>query len=250
MRFLAHSLPGRPEEEWHDLADHLEDVAAQAANIAAKWGASEWGRAAGLLHDIGKYSAEFQARVRGAPHQVDHSTAGAQLAVERYGPSGRLLAHLICGHHGGMADGACDDAGALMARLGKRVPRHAAWVDEVVVPAGLDLPRLSGHPTARPTRVGMALSHFGRMVFSALIDADRSDTEAFYAKACGYEIERGDWPSLGIIARQLNTYMAELAGDASDTPVNRVRAEILGQVRCRTGIKRGAASLTFQTGGV
>ena len=95
----------------------------------------------------------------------------------------------------------------------------------------------------------MALSHFGRMVFSALIDADRLETEIFYARACGYEIERGDWPSLGIIARQLSTYMAELAGKAGDTPVNRVRAEILGQVRCMTGVKRGFASLTVPTGG-
>ena len=75
--YLAHSLDGRPEEEWHSLAGHLEATAA----IAELNAAGVWGRAAGPLHDVGKYSAEFQARVRGAPERVDHSTAGAQIAV-------------------------------------------------------------------------------------------------------------------------------------------------------------------------
>ncbi|MCG3125530.1 MAG: hypothetical protein CHACPFDD_00354 [Phycisphaerae bacterium] len=83
-----------PPTEWEPLADHLRLVAEGhelfpgAAGFAAAFGAAEWGRLAGLWHDIGKYSAEFQAYLRSASeldaHQesrpgtrLDHSTAGA-----------------------------------------------------------------------------------------------------------------------------------------------------------------------------
>ena len=59
-RHFAHSLPGRPSEDWEPLEDHLHAVADLAAKFADKFGAAEWGRAAGLWHDLGKFSAEFQ----------------------------------------------------------------------------------------------------------------------------------------------------------------------------------------------
>ena len=91
--FYAHSKPGQ-EAEWEPLVDHLHLVAdgddrfPGAASFAAAFGAAEWGRLAGLWHDLGKYSAEFQAYLRSANgldahlesragNRVDHSTAGA-----------------------------------------------------------------------------------------------------------------------------------------------------------------------------
>ncbi len=44
--------------------------------LAAPFGAEELGRLAGLSHDLGKYSMEFQRRLAGGP-KVDHATAGA-----------------------------------------------------------------------------------------------------------------------------------------------------------------------------
>lgn len=63
MDHYAHSLEGRPVEEWQPLEEHLENVAEMAAEFAKPFGGQEWARLAGLWHDLGKYSAEFQKRL-------------------------------------------------------------------------------------------------------------------------------------------------------------------------------------------
>ncbi|MFZ3090507.1 MAG: hypothetical protein WA240_07800 [Nitrospirota bacterium] len=54
MSFYAHSIKGKPVEEWHLLDEHLKGTAELAAAFAAEFGCSEWGRLAGLWHDAGK----------------------------------------------------------------------------------------------------------------------------------------------------------------------------------------------------
>ena len=48
----------------HHLEDHLKGVAALAGQFASTFGGSDWGEAAGLWHDLGKYSKEFQRRIK------------------------------------------------------------------------------------------------------------------------------------------------------------------------------------------
>jgi CRISPR-associated endonuclease/helicase Cas3 len=74
---------GKPEP----LLAHLELVAQLCEQFTAKFNAGSWGRVAGLLHDIGKFSREFQAYIRGLGPgaTVDHSTAGAQYAHQHLG---------------------------------------------------------------------------------------------------------------------------------------------------------------------
>ena len=100
----------------HALEEHLSEVAKGAAKFAETFGSSDWGFLAGLWHDLGKYSAEFQRRIKavsgydaeahleGQPGRVDHSTAGAQHAIVQFGLHGRILAYLIAGHHAGLPD--------------------------------------------------------------------------------------------------------------------------------------------------
>src|SRR5258706_8055266 len=102
---FAHTGCKNDRSDWHPLSAHLYAVAALAEERAAKFGAAPAGRACGLLHDLGKYSTEFQARLSGATARVDHSTAGARLAAQRYGQLGRLIAYVIAGHHAGLANG-------------------------------------------------------------------------------------------------------------------------------------------------
>lgn len=97
--------------ELHGLADHLIEVAKLAAEYASVFGTGDWARLAGLWHDLGKYSADFQSYIRSAsgydaeahietaPGKVNHSDAGAQYAVEQFGVYGRIIAYLIAGHH-------------------------------------------------------------------------------------------------------------------------------------------------------
>lgn len=51
-RFYAHSMDGRPADEWHQLDEHLKEMAELVASFAAELGCGEWGYLAGLWHDI------------------------------------------------------------------------------------------------------------------------------------------------------------------------------------------------------
>ena len=53
------------------LCAHAEEVARLATGFAEVFGWAEVARALGLLHDAGKASAEFLARLRGAGGRVD-----------------------------------------------------------------------------------------------------------------------------------------------------------------------------------
>ncbi|OQW36552.1 MAG: hypothetical protein A4E20_06605 [Nitrospira sp. SG-bin2] len=45
----------------HDLEDHLRTVGELANEFASAFGSSDWGRLAGLWHDLGRYSSAFQS---------------------------------------------------------------------------------------------------------------------------------------------------------------------------------------------
>jgi hypothetical protein len=73
----AHSLPGKPPEDWHKLDQHLTDTALLADEFCRDF-APGWGYLAGLWYDLGKYQAAFQRRIGADPNahtdeRVDHS---------------------------------------------------------------------------------------------------------------------------------------------------------------------------------
>lgn len=97
--------------EIHDLEEHLRGVALLARQFADAFGSSDWAHLAGLWHDLGKYRPRFQryiaqvsgydadAHIEGKPGKSPHSTAGALLACDKFGTTGKVLAYLIAGHH-------------------------------------------------------------------------------------------------------------------------------------------------------
>lgn len=260
--FYAHSIEGREERLWQGLSSHLRGVGSLSAQFAEKFGAYRAGLCAGRLHDVGKYSIAFQNRIRNRGPKVDHSTAGARKVVELATPAdgrvtpdlliAQIVAHAIAGHHAGLPD-TLGTAGALDDRLSRDLePLDPIWREEIS-PEVSDL-----WPSCierRPEDLGAmprALAFFGRMLFSALVDADFRDTEAFYANAEGRTPNR-DWPRLpdvvdGLIAR-IDAHMAGLATSASDTPVNRLRGEILSHVRAGAAKPTGLFTLSVPTGG-
>ena len=83
------------------------------------------------------------------------------------------------------------------------------------------------------------------MVFSCLVDADFRDTEDFYCAAEGRSVDR-EWPSLheaivGDLLARFDAHMAEMTAAAKATPVNTLRAEILGHVRGRAARNKGSS---------
>lgn len=118
----AHSTARADQADWEPLSTHLEEVARLAAEFAASFGGQRAACLAGLLHDLGKFSAEFQAYIRGNGPGVDHSTAGAREVLSAaVAPADRivaaLLAHAIAGHHAGLPDRKSVAGGGLDLRL-------------------------------------------------------------------------------------------------------------------------------------
>lgn len=52
MAYYAHSVSGRPEEEWEPLARHLVEVEDGARRHGQSFGAEGLAALAGLLHDL------------------------------------------------------------------------------------------------------------------------------------------------------------------------------------------------------
>ena len=59
MKYLAH-IDGDREQS---VKEHLQGTAELAEKFAAKFRKADWGYCCGMLHDIGKYSAEFQKKI-------------------------------------------------------------------------------------------------------------------------------------------------------------------------------------------
>jgi len=240
--FYAHSRDTRIEE-WQLLAEHLENVSKLAGNFAQSFGAREWGEITGLLHDAGKYSLEFQARLKGNNMKIDHSTAGAQIAKEHFREYGYLLAYAIAGHHGGLPDGGSEaNESSLWGRLCKELPHYECFYDEINIEQ--KILRLN---FGKPTKPGFVLSFFIRMIFSCLVDADYLDTEQFYTKE--KSLSRGVFHKLSVLDERLNQYITGIVAQAEDTLVNRERAHVRKCCQLLAENDKGLFTLTVPTGG-
>jgi CRISPR-associated endonuclease/helicase Cas3 len=247
----AHSLKGRPAGAWEELPVHLQAVALRAADFAAPFGWSEAARVAGLLHDIGKASPAFQAYIAqtgrdGAARGPDHSTAGAREAEKAYGRGlGTLLAHLVAGHHAGLADTA-----KLEERLSpeRELEPYEGWRDHtgpLPPPAYL---RPSNNWRPDKDRAGFSAAFLTRMLFSCLVDADFLETAAFYDRAEGRALRRGNHADLDDLRDRLRAHMAGLDGQRDDL-VSRVRSRVLTAARAKAVEAPGLFTLTVPTGG-
>jgi len=244
--YFAHSTEDSGKGDWQPLDQHLSEVARRCGEFASRFGAERWGRVCGLLHDLGKFSREFQSRLEGG-RRVDHATAGARRAVELFGPGlGRLLAYAIAGHHSGLPDGGADGGprtDTLSGRLDPvkvKVPEirdFQSLLDEVPKPDQLPRPPIG--------RDGFSRAFFIRMLFSSLVDADFLDTEAWLARdKAGL---RGGYPTVPELLHQLDKHLDTIC--RYDTPVNQRRAEILAKCREAALLKPGIFSLAVPTGG-
>jgi CRISPR-associated endonuclease/helicase Cas3 len=278
--FWAHSPPiESPDQAAHGLVEHLQQVAVLASGFAQDWGAAFAGLA-GLWHDLGKYRPGFQRYIRQTadahiegrlPQGSDksHSAAGALHALrvfeQAHGPDAarlaRVLAYVIAGHHAGLADW----TGGLDARLlgtgaalSDKEYAEALAVAQTDAPALLSLPAgfdLRAVAQAIPgARGGNPLSWamWTRMLFSALVDADFLDTEAFMD--AGRSQARAGYANLSVYQRQLDEFLDRKTADVAASgrahdPVMQARAQVLQQCRDKAAQPPGVYSLTVPTGG-
>lgn len=269
MELYAHTCISEELREPQPLADHLNAVADTASLFSARFGMGAWGRALGLLHDAGKSSRAAQLRLFGDPRSVDHATAGAKIAVERYNGkengamAGQLMAYAIAGHHGGQPNGVLSTRGAdagrtpLEARLAKEVEPFDAFFDlvdagEITLPrpADLGVPLI---PTRKPAPANAVAANcfstyvLGRMLYSSLVDADYLDTEYYMTPKVAAQRESRQCASV----QQLRAMLAKALQSKArtDTTVNQARQAVLSDCLAAADYEPGLFSLTVPTGG-
>jgi len=187
QRDVAHELvahsPGATAE-WHSLSDHLASTGKLCGQFSAPFESQLAGQLVGHVHDLGKADPAWQHYLRTvatgvSSPTVDHKTAGALLLSE-WGVA--VLAPLVLGHHGGLTN-AVDARARLTSTPTDGQQAASARASDL----GLSPPRgLAGvvpswaMPVSGQDRAGLRrLEFWMRMVFSALIDADRLDTASF-----------------------------------------------------------------------
>lgn len=250
MSFYAHSTPNPDQSDWQSLENHLGNVGRMAAERAHWFGADALAHISGTLHDLGKYTLQFQGRLKGEVPRVDHATWGAVVAKDRYRPLGMLMAYAIAGHHAGLANGeGGEKRSSLRDRLGRNYvsglpPLLDDWKQEI------DLPDMAGLPEdfcVKKERGAFQLSLLTRMVFSCLVDADFVDTDNFYRGLERREPRsEGKGPSLSALREKLDAYLTTLPHTGG---INPLRADILAHVRAKADSAPGLFSLTVPTGG-
>lgn len=261
----------------HGLVEHLQAVAGGARRHAPP-GGEVWAELAGLWHDLGKFRPGFQSYVRTdddahiegrgvGKRDKSHSAAGALHAMrallERNGSFGRragkMLAMLIAAHHAGLYDsadleerlagGGAADSEREYAEAIDACRRHAPEL--LCISEGVDsaklfeaIPGLADEPLAQAMWV--------RMLFSALVDADFLDTEAYMDR--GKSAQRAEFPPLSDYLVRLDARLEEISEEVrtagrSDDPVIRARAAVLADCRSAAEEPPGVFSLQVPTGG-
>lgn len=155
------------------------------------------------------------------------------------------MAYLIAGHHAGLPNGTEGaDHSSLSRRLSSAEPGlgiMAPKIKELLLPPFMRenrFDRING---------GFQLSFFIRMVYSALVDADFLDTEAFMDRekaSC-----RVEYPPLEELYPLLKKYLKDLKEESSQNRINYLRNEILTECRKAAEFEQGLFSLTVPTGG-
>jgi len=275
---IAHIDPARPEQPPHSLEDHLRAVAELAATHSGSPGLAYL---AGLWHDLGKYREGFQRYIRqinGAEAHIEgklpqgsdksHSAAGALWAerylTEKLGAEGKVLARIlqfvIAGHHAGLDDWHSDN-GSLKTRLyGSDAQRefsdacaghpHAAILaPDITWPRAADVPL----PFKGPEEIPGGFALWLRILFSALVDADFLDTEAFMNRAAA-AARATTSPPMTALLQAFDDYMEKKAisletAGLQDSPVNQHRATVLAACRAKAEGQPGTYTLTVPTGG-
>jgi len=268
------------------LSEHLSGVAARCSELANKLGLEKAGELIGLLHDLGKATKTFQDYLlsfatdgeacddlRG---KIDHSTAGAQCLLANIPGAKRedslprivanFLAICIASHHSGLIDCLAPDGDdKLTERLDKPDKNSRlleAWagldpsvkcraealmhdpdlVTEVrdrIASLAASLDKGEGD---KDVQVGLLL----RLLFSCLIDGDRTDTANFEKPAAAVHRQDQAYETWENLLDRLDRTLSQMNTDGA---VNGIRRQVSDECFRAADRLGGIYTLTVPTGG-
>ncbi|OJG92130.1 CRISPR-associated helicase cas3 [Enterococcus silesiacus] len=269
----------KSDKENQYLKDHLAECAELSADWGEKIGLRKTSYLAGLLHDLGKYSNEFQVYLKKAVADpksvtrgsVDHSTAGGKLLFDYCHKNSRdpfsyilaeLVGNAIISHHSsrGLQD--------FFTPEGEATSDYLRRVDEIeVVEYELIKGRffqevmseeqfqkllleatkeLKGfYQTDGKNRVKQNDTFFLlKFIYSCLLDADRTNTMLFEENKIFKQHEND--VLLQSYSQSLEEYISTFT---ADTPINQLRSQMSEQCKNFAERKTGIYTLSIPTGG-
>lgn len=236
--------------------EHLQAVANLAEQFGSEVGMPTSGRAAGLLHDFGKYSGSFQDVLRGTVSGVDHAICAAAFLYAAKAQKSipyRRVAAVAAAHHGVLRSYStlepelydlCLGRGSGVCQSGKKAALFGPEAYLAAQQAFLqDFPdfrfhKLESFPGETQTEAMLRM----RMLFSCLVDAD------YTASAGRNAAESAPLPAQQLL-QVLDRHMAALrAGSRADQGVNRLRDEVFRLCGEAGAQPPGLFTLTAPTG--
>lgn len=290
---IAHRRERDGKEQ--SLVAHLYETARWGEHFATKVGLGEIGKILGLLHDIGKASDLFQGYLRSkqgliSPDEdcyikaqrgeVDHSTAGAQMAYEKLacrGQEGKTLAQflalVIASHHSGLID--ClkpdgkneferritkDDSSTHFAEARSKLPDIEKQLDEILAqPIEKQFIRKIFDEIREPNDSKQTLVFkqglLARFLLSCLLEADRLNTADFEQPDNETVRNYGKYISWETLIERLEAKYTEYAQKTAQMKpgraleVNQLRAQVAQACLEAAEKPKGIYRLTVPTGG-
>lgn len=197
--FAAHISYDKKSEQ--SVQEHCRNTAELCAEYCSIFEAECIGRLAGALHDAGKLCTDFDKYIKGDSHfsrgEIDHCYAGAKYIMEKAQPEhsgvARFIARVIISHHGlhDWIDENCKDYFNIRISKDENYEQIKANIPLIINDNEFDgllqkadveykairqkIKQISKTKTESAFYLGM----FERLIESALIDADRTDTASF-----------------------------------------------------------------------
>ncbi len=251
VKYYAHkSEDGRSQT----VKEHLYSVAELAESFSIEL-FKEIAYAAGLLHDIGKYSKRFQKRLEGEDVRYEHSCCGAIECCNLSGyrnPVALMLEYCILGHHTGIPDGGTEIDNAyndvtLHSRLKrgdyyKGESEYSSYRNEIS-PSIPDEKAITNEllESMKSEELIEKFAFFTRYVFSCLTDADFLDTEKF----CNPMSERGLQADFSEVKRAVENNFKNYV---HDTPLKEARGRLQNQAYKNSKTSGDISILNMPTG--
>lgn len=210
MEYIGHtSDDGRKQL----LLDHLNGTSKLCRENANEFWA-DIAEFVGQIHDIGKYTSDFQKRINGAENiRVEHAICGAKEVAKAppksYVP---MIEYCVAGHHSGLPDGGTkvdgEEDSTLHGRMKRKTGDYSAYENEVKLEYPKD--NLRGlFDVSNQREIIERYSFFTRYLFSCLTDADFIDTERFVTPNTDRGIDGDFQEAYEKVCEKLNSFKIE-----------------------------------------
>ena len=270
MEYIAHTAAD-PTKKDQLLKDHLLQSQTLAKRFATGTGLELTAGLIALLHDVGKYSDEFQTYIHQAKRDpksvkrgsVDHATAGGQILLEFFKNEpllGQLISNVVISHHNafGVKDFySLDDKSPFLKRIEETKNDLTTIKDrffsevmdetafrKLIAETTIELHHYVDDKIVKSgnSREQLQMFFFTQKALSSiLIDADRTNTVEFEEGKVAVLKERSQ------LFEQYHTKLLDRLRDfgAPTTPINKLRNELSDQ--CDAFAERGDGIYTLSS---